>query len=159
MYVTSFITEDYEKMPPRPTRENKPNSNPNKPNFSAPSDETNPIQTQSNPISKAKKDCNSCRACDNIGTIGDYIMRKLQAILSFLIAVVLAWDVYAEQSVIAPANKRTKMLAQWEGLKYGMFIHYGMSTFTGDYRTNKNSTSTVYAPTNLDVRQWIRTAR
>jgi alpha-L-fucosidase len=106
-----------------------------------------------------KKGCNSCKACDNIGKTGDYIMRKLQVISSFLIAVVLAWDVYAEQSVIAPANKRTKLLAQWEGLKYGMFIHYGMSTFSGDYRTNKNSTSIVYAPTNLDVRQWIRTAR
>ncbi len=86
-------------------------------------------------------------------------MRKLQAVSLFLIAVVLARDVYAEQSVIAPAPRRTKLLAQWEKLEYGMFIHYGMSTFTGDYRTNKNSAPTVYAPTNLDVRQWIRTAR
>ncbi len=86
-------------------------------------------------------------------------MRKLQTISVFLIVVTSGLDLRAEPSAIAPANERTALLAQWEGLKYGMFIHYGMSTFSGDYRTNKNSASAIYAPTALDVRQWIRTAR
>ena len=40
-----------------------------------------------------------------------------------------------------------EQLQKWEALKYGMFIHYGMST------------STLYAPDKLDVDQWISVAR
>lgn len=86
-------------------------------------------------------------------------MRKLQVISLLLLAAASVRDARAEPSEIVPASKRTKLLAQWEQLKYGMFIHYGMSTFTGDYRTSENSASAVYAPTALDVRQWVRTAR
>ena len=86
-------------------------------------------------------------------------MRNIRTILLLLIVAALARDLCAGQSSTAPAGTRTQQLAQWEGLKYGMFIHYGMSTFTGDYRTSKNSASVAYAPTDLDVRQWIRTAR
>ena len=28
-----------------------------------------------------------------------------------------------------PATERTAVLAEWESLKYGMFIHIGLSTF------------------------------
>lgn len=39
-----------------------------------------------------------------------------------------------------------------------MFIHYGISTFVdGNWQTSPPATT--YAPTNLDVRQWIRVAR
>ncbi|MBL7189472.1 MAG: alpha-L-fucosidase [Phycisphaerae bacterium] len=86
-------------------------------------------------------------------------MRKMQTILPLLIVAALTWDACAVESPSVPANKRTKSLAQWEQLKYGMFIHYGMSTFSGDYRTSRNSASKVYTPTDLDVRQWVATAR
>lgn len=86
-------------------------------------------------------------------------MRKMQTILSLLTMASVGWSARAAEHSIAPADKRTELLAEWEELKYGMFIHYGMSTFTGDYRTSKNSASRVYAPSDLDVRQWIRTAR
>ena len=62
-------------------------------------------------------------------------------------------------SASAPAAKCTPRLAEWEGLKYGMFIHFGMSTFTGDELDDGKSASTTYAPTQLDVRQWVRTAK
>ena len=44
-------------------------------------------------------------------------------------------------------------------LKYGMFIHFGMSTFTEREIDNGDQPSTTYAPTDLDVDQWIRVAR
>jgi beta-galactosidase len=47
----------------------------------------------------------------------------------------------------------------WRELKYGMFIHYGLSTFVGDDMANGDDPATAYAPTHLDVNQWVRTAR
>ncbi len=60
-----------------------------------------------------------------------------------------------------PATDRTAWLAEWEKLKYGMFIHFGMSTFTGDrfgIGAAHESPST-YAPSQLDVKQWIQVAK
>ena len=54
-------------------------------------------------------------------------------------------------------------LKDWRELNYGMFIHFGMATFTGRVNENdpKNATepSMLYAPTDLDVDQWIRVAK
>jgi len=54
-------------------------------------------------------------------------------------------------------------LAVWRSYKYGMFIHFGMATYTGrsDENDPRNAAepSTLYAPTNLDVDQWIRVAK
>lgn len=58
-----------------------------------------------------------------------------------------------------PATERTPLLAEWEGLKWGMFIHYGMSTFTGYEFGEPPAEASVYAPTALDVDQWIQVAR
>jgi alpha-L-fucosidase len=58
----------------------------------------------------------------------------------------------------SPAVERTKVLADWEALRFGMFIHYGMSTFTGHEFGEFPADSTVYAPSGLDVDQWIRIA-
>ena len=58
----------------------------------------------------------------------------------------------------APAQARTDLLAQWESLKFGMFIHFGMSTFTGREFGDISARADEYAPTALDVDQWIRVA-
>lgn len=50
-------------------------------------------------------------------------------------------------------------LRKWESLKYGMFIHFGMSTFDECELPDGNSPSTKYAPSDLDVAQWIRVAK
>jgi alpha-L-fucosidase len=50
-------------------------------------------------------------------------------------------------------------LHAWEALGYGMFIHYGMSTFVGQELPSGQEPSTVYAPVALDVDQWIQVAR
>jgi alpha-L-fucosidase len=49
-------------------------------------------------------------------------------------------------------------LAEWEALGYGMFIHFGMSTFTGYEFGQFSAQAKDYAPTALDVDQWIRVA-
>lgn len=49
-------------------------------------------------------------------------------------------------------------LTAWQSLAYGMFIHFGMSTFTGEELSLGNSPSEAYAPDKLDVEQWVSTA-
>ena len=50
-------------------------------------------------------------------------------------------------------------LRTWEGLGYGMFIHFGMSTFVENELPDGKAPPTTYAPTKLDVDQWISVAR
>lgn len=50
-------------------------------------------------------------------------------------------------------------LHAWERLEYGMFIHFGMSTFVGQELPSGRESSSVYTPDRLDVEQWIRVAR
>ena len=83
------------------------------------------------------------------------IFRFLSAVA---IVVAVGGRCLAEKPV-GPAAERTPRLAEWEGLKYGMFIHFGMSTFDGVECNEGKSPSTTYAPTRLDVRQWVRTAK
>jgi alpha-L-fucosidase len=58
----------------------------------------------------------------------------------------------------SPAKERTPALSDWEALRFGMFIHFGMSTFTGYEFGNFSAQAKEYAPTALDVDQWIRVA-
>lgn len=50
-------------------------------------------------------------------------------------------------------------LRKWQSLAYGMFIHFGMSTFVGNELPGGKDPSTTYAPDKLDVDQWIQVAR
>lgn len=50
-------------------------------------------------------------------------------------------------------------LQAWEALKYGMFIHFGMSTFSAAEMDDGKQNPQLYAPTDLDVAQWIQTAK
>lgn len=52
-----------------------------------------------------------------------------------------------------------QQLKAYEELRYGMFIHYGMSTFLARELPDGRALSTAYAPKSLDVGQWISTAR
>ena len=50
-------------------------------------------------------------------------------------------------------------LHQWETRRYGMFIHFGMSTFVRDEFADGKTPATAYAPDRLDVDQWVSVAR
>jgi alpha-L-fucosidase len=52
-----------------------------------------------------------------------------------------------------------RALLAWEKLGYGMFIHFGMSTYDGDELSAGDKPSTYYDPTGLDVDQWVSVAR
>ena len=58
-----------------------------------------------------------------------------------------------------PAIERTKAIADWESLGYGMFITFGMSTFSPSEYGAIPLPSTAFNPTQLDADQWIRTAK
>ncbi|MCU0778785.1 MAG: alpha-L-fucosidase [Akkermansiaceae bacterium] len=59
----------------------------------------------------------------------------------------------------APVVRADNAIEPWRALDYGMFIHFGMSTFIGnEYGSGKEDAAT-YAPTHLDVDQWIRVAK
>ena len=65
----------------------------------------------------------------------------------------------------APATRRgsqrlpVERLGRWESLGYGMFIHFGMSTFDGQELSDGRAPATLYAPDALDVDQWASVAR
>jgi alpha-L-fucosidase len=50
-------------------------------------------------------------------------------------------------------------LRAWEALGYGMFIHFGMSTFVQNELPDGRAPATTYAPDALDVDQWVSVAR
>ena len=50
-------------------------------------------------------------------------------------------------------------LKQWESLGYGMFIHFGMSTYDGNELSRGDKPAFYYKPDRLDVDQWIGVAR
>jgi len=50
-------------------------------------------------------------------------------------------------------------LRQWQSLEYGMFIHFGMSTFVGKELPDGSHPASTYDPDRLDVDQWVRVAR
>lgn len=50
-------------------------------------------------------------------------------------------------------------LRRWEALGYGMFLHFGMSTYAGGELTDGSLPPSAYAPGRLDVDQWIAAAR
>lgn len=57
------------------------------------------------------------------------------------------------------ATEPTAVLRAWEDLEYGMFIHFGLSTFVGDQFGRQKHSASAYAPTDLDVEQWVRVAK
>ena len=52
-----------------------------------------------------------------------------------------------------------EQLRQWESLRYGMFIHFGMSTYVENELPDGKAPASTYAPDKLDVDQWISVAR
>ncbi|WP_304388647.1 alpha-L-fucosidase [Mariniflexile sp. AS56] len=64
-----------------------------------------------------------------------------------------------KQGTIYSQRLSKEKLEEWQNLKYGMFIHYGMSTFLGEELPDGKAPIDAYAPTDLDVSQWIQVAK
>ncbi|MBI5767903.1 MAG: alpha-L-fucosidase [Verrucomicrobia bacterium] len=67
----------------------------------------------------------------------------------------------ADDAKLLPGAQRLSVpaLQQWEAMKFGMFIHFGMSTYINAELPSGADPSTTYAPDKLDVDQWISIAR
>lgn len=52
-----------------------------------------------------------------------------------------------------------EQLHKWESLRYGMFIHFGMSTFVQSEMPDGKTPAAAYAPDRLNVDQWVSVAR
>ena len=52
-----------------------------------------------------------------------------------------------------------EQLKRWEALGYGMFVHFGMSTYDNDELSDGKTPAAAYAPDRLDVDQWVSVAR
>ena len=61
----------------------------------------------------------------------------------------------------SPGSQRLSLaqLRKWESLQYGMFIHFGMSTFLQKEIPDGTAPLSTYAPDRLDVDQWVSVAR
>lgn len=87
-------------------------------------------------------------------------------ILSGITFLLLAGSVFGAKSENTETEQKEgdqrlplEKLKAWENLGYGIFIHFGMSTFDGEELSYGDKPATVYNPTALDVDQWIRVAR
>ncbi len=67
----------------------------------------------------------------------------------------------ASSDAEGPGNQRLSLeqLKKWESLRYGMFIHFGMSTFVHNELPDGKAPATTYAPDRLNVDQWVSVAR
>lgn len=83
----------------------------------------------------------------------------MRIIMGLLVPVILMGAiVFGEERELDFKNETRANIQEWQTLRYGMFIHYGMSTFTGCELDSGDSSPVTYAPTLLDVDQWIRVA-
>jgi alpha-L-fucosidase len=63
------------------------------------------------------------------------------------------------QAALGTQRLSVDQLQRWEALKFGMFISFGMSTYVGAELPSGDDPSTLYAPDQLDVDQWVCVAR
>jgi len=77
-------------------------------------------------------------------------------LISFAFNTVVAEVENKQETWVKP---HPESIEEWPALKYGMFIHYGMSTFSGRRHRVEKVGAEEYAPTDLDVEQWVRVAR
>ncbi|MDP4238425.1 MAG: alpha-L-fucosidase [Bacteroidota bacterium] len=61
--------------------------------------------------------------------------------------------------VLLPGNKPNRTQQMQISRGYGMFMHFGINTFTGDEWSDGSTPAQKYNPTSLDCDQWVRVAR
>lgn len=73
-------------------------------------------------------------------------------------------DEMSESELEHSGNQRLsiKRLSDWRALEYGMFIRFGMATFSPSPKwpdIHRPIPVEHYCPSELDVSQWVRTAK
>ena len=77
-----------------------------------------------------------------------------------IVSHLLAQDVSDEVTIAKAVASRpsTRQLA-WQARELETFIHFGLNTFSGTELGNGQQKPTIFAPTNINVAQWIATAK
>jgi len=52
-----------------------------------------------------------------------------------------------------------EQIREWESWRFGLFLHFGMSTYDGVEHSAGTAPATLYNPTHLDPDQWVSIAR
>lgn len=76
-----------------------------------------------------------------------------------LLFVCLSACISSSAQIITPANKPNEAQRELVERGYGMFIHFGVNTFTDVEWSDGTIPPGVYNPTNLNPDQWVLTAR
>ncbi|MGN1236176.1 MAG: alpha-L-fucosidase [Bacteroidaceae bacterium] len=85
--------------------------------------------------------------------------KKLISLLTFLF-VFQTMQLSAQESVLLlPSTAPNKAQKALQKRQYGMFVHFGVNTFTGHEWSDGTTPPSAYCPTNLDCDQWVRVAR
>src|SRR5690349_8766457 len=83
----------------------------------------------------------------------------------FLIVCFCVWSGMMRTSVFNifsnPAHlaRPTEQQLAWQDFELGMFVHFGMNTFTNKEWGEGNEDPKVFNPSSLDAAQWARTAK
>jgi alpha-L-fucosidase len=67
-----------------------------------------------------------------------------------------AWPAIGQ--ALEPSTTKTPELVHFERMKVGVSFHFGMNTFTGNDYDEGTEPAATYAPSALNVEQWISTA-
>ncbi|HEV2136069.1 MAG TPA: alpha-L-fucosidase [Terracidiphilus sp.] len=86
------------------------------------------------------------------------LLKSLALPAAGAIANSVAAPLFAADPAAGPATELTPALTRYQRLRFGCSFHFSTPTFTGDDYDVGNKPATVYDPTHLDVRQWIRVA-
>lgn len=86
----------------------------------------------------------------------------MKTLLTSLLAIFTFLEVgsqYRKVILPIPSDKPNKAQSKQIGRKYGMFIHFGVNTFTNNEWSDGSTPVSKYNPTHLDCDQWVRVAR
>ena len=82
----------------------------------------------------------------------------MKSLKLFIVAIFLVPQ-YNIAQLITPATKPNKTQELLIKRGYGMFVHFGVNTFSNLEWSDGKTPVTLYNPTNLDCDQWVRVAK
>ncbi len=85
------------------------------------------------------------------------LTKEYKRIVIFLILFSTCINSFAQ--ILLPANKPNAAQKELMERGYGMFIHFGINTFTNLEWSDGTTPATAFNPSNLDPDQWVRTAK
>ena len=85
-------------------------------------------------------------------------MKKLLLLFLFLCSLEVA-QAQPGISTAIPSEKPSKYQKDQIKRKYGMFIHFGINTFTGREWGDGSEDPALFNPTELNAEQWVKTLK